>query len=114
MSGCAIVREPFAVAPFSGPHHLQYKAKAVPLHTTEVLGENDVLILDLGTRWGLRVSFTLRPRFSPGKRAPSTLWTGGWVRPRAGLDTVATGKIFLPLPGIEPRSPDGAARRQTD
>jgi hypothetical protein len=26
------------------------------------------------------------------------------VGPRAGLDTEATGKIFSPLPGIEPRT----------
>jgi hypothetical protein len=33
----------------------------------------------------------------PGKGPPvpiGTHWTGGWVGPRAGLDTEATGKIF--------------------
>jgi hypothetical protein len=51
-----------------------------------------LLILDLGTRWGLVVSFTPRPRFSPGKRPPGTHCTGGWVGPRAGLDTEARWK----------------------
>jgi hypothetical protein len=35
------------------------------------------------------------------------------VGPRAGLDTVVRGKIFSPLPGIEPRSPGRQARSQT-
>jgi hypothetical protein len=43
--------------------------------------------------------------FSPGERTPGTHWTGGWVRPRAGLDTEARGKILSPLMGIEPQSP---------
>jgi hypothetical protein len=25
-------------------------------------------------------------RFTPGERAPSTYWIGGWEGPRAGLD----------------------------
>jgi hypothetical protein len=41
------------------------------------------------------------PHFSPGERTPGTHRTGGWVGPRAGLDTEATGKNPLPLPGIE-------------
>jgi len=34
-----------------------------------------------------------------------SLWTGYWVDPRTGLDTVMTRKtfLFLPLPGIESR-----------
>jgi hypothetical protein len=35
------------------------------------------------------------------------------VGPRAGLDTEVTGKILLPLPGIEPLSPAHPARSQT-
>jgi hypothetical protein len=48
-----------------------------------------------------------RPRFTPGERIPSpgTHCTGGWVGPRACLDTEVRRKILLPLPGIEPRSP---------
>jgi hypothetical protein len=45
------------------------------------------------------VSVTPRPRFSPGQRNPGTHCTGGWVGPRAGLDTEARGKIVSPLPG---------------
>jgi hypothetical protein len=35
------------------------------------------------------------------------------VGPRAGLDTEVRGKILLPLPGIEPRSPSRPVRSQT-
>jgi hypothetical protein len=52
------------------------------------------------------------PRFTPGERTTGTHWTRGWVGPRAGLDTEARGKIILPLPGIEPRSPGSPARSQ--
>jgi hypothetical protein len=62
---------------------------------------------------GLVVSVTPRPRFTPRERTPGTHCTGGWVGPRAGLDTEATGKILLPLPGIEPRSPGRPVRSQT-
>jgi hypothetical protein len=41
---------------------------------------------------------------APGKGAPGTHWTGGWIGPRAGLETEVRGKILSPLPGIEPRS----------
>jgi hypothetical protein len=44
---------------------------------------------------------------------PEPRGTGGWVGPRAGLDTEARGKNPLPLPGIEPRSPGCPARSQT-
>jgi hypothetical protein len=43
---------------------------------------------------GWVVSLTPRPRFTPGELTPSTHCTGGWVKPRAGLDTEATGKIL--------------------
>jgi len=33
-------------------------------------------------------------RFNPGVRAPSILWKGGWVDPRAGLDAVAKREKF--------------------
>jgi hypothetical protein len=44
------------------------------------------------------------PRFSPGERIPGTHCTGGWVGPRAGLDTEVRGKTLLPLLGIKPQS----------
>jgi hypothetical protein len=93
-----------------------YKANAVPLHVmNELEGRGNIapLILDLGTRWGWVVSVTPRPRFTPGEMTPGTHCTGGWVGPRAGLDTEVTGKIFSPQPGIEPRSPGRLARSQT-
>jgi hypothetical protein len=49
----------------------------------------------------------------PGERTPGTHCTGGWAGPRAGLDTVARGKILSPLPGIKPRLPGRPARSQT-
>jgi hypothetical protein len=35
---------------------------------------------------------------TPGESTPDTHWTGGWVGPRAGLDTEATGKILCLCP----------------
>jgi hypothetical protein len=49
----------------------------------------------------------------PRGKAPGTHCAGGWVRPRAGLDTEARGKILLPLTDIEPRSPGRPVRGQT-
>jgi len=44
-------------------------------------------------------------RFTPGESVPDTHWTGGWVGPRAGLDTaMAKRNKFLSQPVIEPRS----------
>jgi hypothetical protein len=48
----------------------------------------------------------------PEERTPGTHCTGGWVGPRAGLDTENRGKILSPLPGIEPRSPGRPAHSQ--
>jgi hypothetical protein len=49
------------------------------------------------------VNVTPQPRFAPGERTPGTHCTGGWMGPRAGLDTEDRGKNPLPLPGIESR-----------
>jgi hypothetical protein len=46
-------------------------------------------------------------------RVTDTHCTGGWVGPRAGMDTEAAGKILLPLPGIEPQWHGRPARSQT-
>jgi hypothetical protein len=51
-------------------------------------------------------------RFIPEERIPSTDCTGGWVGPRAGLDTEAIWKILSSLPRIEPQSPGRSARSQ--
>jgi hypothetical protein len=50
--------------------------------------------------------------FTPGERAPGTLWTGSWVDSRAGLDEVEKRK-FLPLPGLEIRPLGRPARSQS-
>jgi hypothetical protein len=95
------------------------KAKAVPLHAMKALGGRGVyllLILDLGTRYGWLVSVTPRPLFSLGERTTGTHCTGGWVGPRAGLDTEARGKIFCPRRGSNLDRPvvQPVARRYTD
>jgi hypothetical protein len=46
------------------------------------------------------MSFTPLP---PREITPGICGTGGWVGPRAGLDSVENSKA-LPLPGIEPLS----------
>jgi hypothetical protein len=52
---------------------------------------------------------------APGKGPPipGTHCTGGWVGPRAGLDTEVRGKILSPLQGSEPRSLGRPDRSQT-
>jgi hypothetical protein len=62
---------------------------------------------------GMNSEREARPRFSPRERTPGTHFTGGWVGPRAGLDTEVREKIISPLPGIELRSPGRLVRRQT-
>jgi hypothetical protein len=49
----------------------------------------------------------------PREKTSGTHWIGDWVGPRAGLDTVASGKILMHLPVFEPRSPVRPARSQT-
>jgi hypothetical protein len=46
------------------------------------------LVLD-GSEW----SASLSECFTPRERAPGTHWMGGWVGPRAGLDTVVKRKV---------------------
>jgi hypothetical protein len=56
---------------------------------------------------------TSRPgRFTPGERAPGTLWIGGWVDPRTGLDD-GEKRQFLSLSGLELRPLDRPARSQS-
>jgi hypothetical protein len=51
-------------------------------------------------------------RYTPGETAPGTHWIGGWVGPRAGLDTVVK-KKFLTLLGLELRPLGRPARSQS-
>jgi hypothetical protein len=45
------------------------------------------------------------PRFTPGERAPGTHCTGGWVGPRAGMDTEGREKILCLCLGSNPGRP---------
>jgi hypothetical protein len=92
------------------------QSKAVPLHATEALGGDkryssySFLTSELDGVSGQRHATA---ELCPGERTPGTHCTGGWVGPRAGLDTEARGKMLLPVPGIEPRSPGRPVRSQT-
>jgi hypothetical protein len=81
------------------------KAKDVPLHIINAVGGEEYSsysfsnsALDGGEWSASRSSRAL----APGDRTLGTHCTGGWVGPRAGLDTEARGKILSSLPGIEP------------
>jgi hypothetical protein len=67
------------------------------------MGGGDIAphILDLGTRWSLVVSFTLRPLCSRAKNSV-THWIRGWMGPKARPDVVA--KTYPAVPGIELQS----------
>jgi hypothetical protein len=98
--------------------HIHRSLKLKLFHYTPLrrLGGEEVqllLILDLSNRWGWVISVTPRPSFAPGKGPLGTHCTGGWVGPRAGLDTKTTVKTLSPLPGIEPRSHGRPTRSQT-
>jgi hypothetical protein len=45
-------------------------------------------ILDLGTLDGGEWSVSRSGRITHGEKGPGTHWIGGWVDPRAGLDSV--------------------------
>jgi hypothetical protein len=53
---------------------------------------------------GVSGQFHYPGHFTPKERAPSTHWIGGWVDPRAGLDTVVKRKILSPCRDSNPRS----------
>jgi hypothetical protein len=50
--------------------------------------------------------------FTPKEKASGTHWIGGWVDPRAGLDT-AENRKFLTLQGLELRPLGLPARSQS-
>jgi hypothetical protein len=89
--------------------HTQSVVKSVPLHAIEALGgerryssySSSTSALD-GGEWSAS-----RPgrALTPGERTLGTHGTGGWVGPRAGLDTEARGKILCPRRESNPDRP---------
>jgi hypothetical protein len=67
------------------------------------------LALD-GGEW----SVSPRPRFTPGERTPGTHWTGGWVGPRASLDTEVRGKILCRGSNLSRPAVHSVVRHYTD
>jgi hypothetical protein len=64
-----------------------------------IMGEGKVISIELSWADALKTyegseldggewSASRPGRFTPGVRAPTTPWVGGWVVPRAGLDAV--------------------------
>jgi hypothetical protein len=88
-STCRNVAEDLVSPPWKHNISNSNKNKAVPLLPCRRQGGDEVqvvLILDLGTKCERVVSVTSRSLFTPG-----THCTGGWVGPRAGVDTEARG-----------------------
>jgi hypothetical protein len=85
------------------------KGKAVPLCTPwRRLGERRYSSYSFSTSAldGGECSASRPGRaFTPGKGPPVAHWTGGWVGPRAGLDTEARGKILCPSRESNPDRP---------
>jgi hypothetical protein len=65
-------------------------------------------IPDLGTRWRWAVSFTPLPLY-PKEKAPRIHMRGGWVSPRAGLDTVVKRNFTAPVGYRTPNHPARSA-----
>jgi hypothetical protein len=85
------------------------KAKAVPLHAMEALGGERRYSSYSFSTWALDGGEWSASRpgraFIPGERTSGTHYTGGWVGPRAGLDTEARGKIICTRRGSNPDRP---------
>jgi hypothetical protein len=84
------------------------KVKAIPIHSAKALGEYrrySFYSFSTSTLDGVSGQRHVWPHFSHGEKTPGTHCTGGWVDPRASLDTEARGKILSLLPGIKPQSP---------
>jgi hypothetical protein len=84
-------------------HHVMKTYWGVKVFLTSALG---------GGEWS-----TSHPgRFTPRERAPGTHWIGGWVGPRAVLDTAVKRKIPNPRRESNPRTPivQSVAQRYTD
>jgi hypothetical protein len=60
---------------------LSNKCSCAWMFTHNVMNSHEVLLASLG--------IASRPcRISPGERVPGNHWIGGWMGPRAGIDTV--------------------------
>jgi hypothetical protein len=94
---CAILSE--LSSHFRVPTKSKKKSSPTTCHTG-AWGTGDIAPTHswLATRWGWVVSVMSLPHFTPGERTLGTHWIGGWVGPRAGLDTEAREKNPLPLP----------------
>jgi hypothetical protein len=83
--------------------NMPIKGKAVPLHAMEGLGRRGGIAPThsrprhlIGVSGQRHAPDALLP---PGKGPPVPIVPGGWVGPRAGLDTEARGKILCPRRG---------------
>jgi hypothetical protein len=77
----------------------------------QAIGEHAFLIaaLDKG-EW----SASRAGRFTSGERASGTHWTGGWEGTRAGMDTVAKGKVRAPVGNRNEQRNAQRGRTQTE
>jgi hypothetical protein len=113
---CSAVRKAVATERTHGTDTCIERLTAAPLHATEALGgERRYSSYSFSTSAldGVSGQRHAPAALYPQVRTPGTHCTGGWVGPRASLDTEARGKILSPLPGIEPQSPLDPSRSQT-
>jgi hypothetical protein len=94
-------------------------SKAVPLHATKAFrGERRYSSYSFTTSAldGNKLSASRPDRALPRGRTHGTHCTGGWVGPRAGLDTEDRGKILWSCRGSNPDHPvvQSVVRRYTD
>jgi hypothetical protein len=94
------------VSTFQGRHCTRVKCPCALTehHAMKVYWENGGISphIYLGTRWWV-LSFTPRPLYHR-ERAAGTNWIGGWVGPRASLDTAVKRKISSPRRDSNTRS----------
>jgi hypothetical protein len=73
--------------------NVHIKSKAVPLHAMRRLGERySSYSFTSSALDGVSGQRNVPTALYPGKGTPGIHCTGGWVGPRAGLDTEARGK----------------------
>jgi hypothetical protein len=87
--------------------------KAVPQHTYGGEWGRGFFSFKTSALDGGEWSASRPGRALPPAKTPGIHCTGGWVVPRAALETEAREKNIFPLPGIEPRSLGRPVRSQT-